>query len=47
MPRLFLNKFLKSVARKDVVDVLIDRVDGLSKNIDDIHRLVSKIEKKK
>jgi len=45
--RIFLNKFLGSVARKDVVDVLIDRVDGLSKNIDDIRRLVSKIEKKK
>jgi hypothetical protein len=27
--------------------IFIDRVDGLSKNIDDIRMLVSKIEKKK
>ena len=43
--RFFLNKFLGKVARKDVVDVLIDRVDGLSNDIDQIRKLVSKTNK--
>ncbi len=45
--RIFLNKFLGSVARKDVLDALIDQVNGLNKNIDEIRKLVAKIEKKK
>jgi len=45
--RFFLNKFLGMVARKDVVDILIDRVEELSKNIEEIKKLVARIEKPK
>ncbi|MFH1368055.1 MAG: RhuM family protein [Elusimicrobiota bacterium] len=45
--RFFLNKFLGTVARKDVVDVLINKVDGLVENIAEIRKLVSKLERRK
>ena len=42
--RFFLNKFLGKVARKDVVDAVIERVDGLSRDITQIREIVAKIE---
>lgn len=44
--RFFLNKFLGTVARKDVVDTLIDRVEILSKNIEQIQKLIKRLGKK-
>jgi hypothetical protein len=45
--RFFLNKFLDRVARKDVVDTLIEKVDGLSQNIEQIQKLIKRLEKRK
>ena len=41
------NKFLNTVARKDVVDVLIDRVDDLGNNISEIREIIKKMSKSK
>jgi hypothetical protein len=43
--RFFLNKFLNTVARKDVVDSLIERVDDLGRDIGEIREIVSKIRR--
>jgi hypothetical protein len=45
--RFFLNKFLGNVARKDVVDALIEKVDGLSQNMGQIQELIKRLGKRK
>lgn len=45
--RFFLNKFLGSVARKDVVDTLIERVDTLCQNMQQVQSLIKRLEKRK
>jgi len=45
--RYFLNKFLGMVARKDVLDAVIDKVEDMSKNISEIQKLVSKLQNHK
>ena len=45
--RYFMNRFLGMVARKDVQDAVIDRVEALAKNIEEIQKLVSGLKKRK
>lgn len=42
--RHFMNKFLGTVARKDVVDVLIERFEEMTRSMKEIQKIVAKIK---